>query len=102
MNTILESLILLACLFGGLCCWRGLRRLGLGRLAAAALTCLALYLALIALAAFGLLLLEAWHRLLDVVSELTVPIGLVIVTLLIGFACWLFWEHRRARRFFRD
>jgi hypothetical protein len=102
MTAILDSLALLACLFGSLWCWRGLRRLGLGRLAAAALTCLALYLALIALAALGLLLLEAWRRSLDAVSNLVVPIGLGIGTLFVGIACWTFWAHRRARRFFQD
>lgn len=98
---MLDLTAFLACLFSGIWCWRALRRLGLGRLAAAALTCLGLYAAQLALLATWLALGEAWQALLILASDLAVPLGTCLVVLLGGVTGWKVWEHRQARRFFR-
>lgn len=100
MTTILDALALLACLFGGAWCWRSLRRLGLGRLGATALTCLALYLALVALVTVWLTLQEAWRGFLALVTPLLIPLASILIIVITGIVGWLLWEHRQARRFF--
>lgn len=100
MSNLLDTLAYLAALFGGLWLWRQLRALGLGRLSAAAIACLALWMLGSLVSFIWWTAARAWTTFLASASPLLPAI------LWIGFAIglmglgWLAWRHWRARRFF--
>jgi hypothetical protein len=100
MSGLLDTLAYLAALCGGLWLWRQLRGVGLGRLAAAGVACLALWLLGSLVGFVWLAAAEAWFSFLASASPwLPAILWLGFAVGLVGVG-WLAWRHWRARRFF--
>ena len=102
MSSLLDVLAFLSSLFGGVWLWRLLRGLGLGRLLAAAVTCLMLWLLGTLVGFIWLTAARAWLMLLASASPLLPALLWVCFAVSLAGAGWFAWNHWRARRFFRD